>query len=373
MKPSRLVTAGLVFFLALVLTGYAIPGKAAPKGKPTKSPTPTASATVTPTPTPTPTPSETVTPTPTPSETATETASPTPTPTATTAAIVSQPTQPMAVIYGEAGDPANQIADQYAHPGGMVIAGRTNYQDQPIKNVSAAGGHVLIYLDAIIDNPWGRYHTLLIKDSACGPAVPRWPGEPQANQWGYLNDFRPGSVLQSKLECVLETMVAENPHMAGFFMDDVGSRSWFPNFSWDRFGSTNQQAYRDGAIGIVHTARTVANRHGILVFVNGTWSAGGLASSGGGHPDPNVFGNAEADGGYVENHSLDTFWTDYADGQWAEQSPITNGHQFMQMVGTSQQISDFAASGRYAYAGSNDYSGVPPWGSFHETGLPSHT
>ena len=40
-------------------------------------------------------------------------------------------------------------------------------------------------------------------------------------------------MLQHKLECVLETMVAENPHMAGWFADDLGSRSWFPGFNWD--------------------------------------------------------------------------------------------------------------------------------------------
>ena len=66
----------------------------------------------------------------------------------------------------------------------------------------------------------------------------------------YLNDFRVGSVLQSKLECVLEKMVAENPHMAGFFADDLGSRSWYPGFSWDTWGTTNQQSYRAGAIAL---------------------------------------------------------------------------------------------------------------------------
>ena len=81
---------------------------------------------------------------------------------------------------------------------------------------------MLIYLDAIIDNPYGRYHDMLINQSACGPATSRWPGDYQANSWGYLNDFRVGSVLQSKLRCVLETMVAENPHMAGWFADDLG-------------------------------------------------------------------------------------------------------------------------------------------------------
>ena len=74
--------------------------------------------------------------------------------------------------------------------------------------------------------------TLLNNASECGPATSRWPGNFQANSWGYLNDFRVGSVLQSKFKCVLEKMVAENPHMGGWFADDLGSRSWFPGLSW---------------------------------------------------------------------------------------------------------------------------------------------
>ena len=107
------------------------------------------------------------------------------------------------------------------------LAGRDNYPGQGFKDVSAAGGSVLIYLDPMIDNAHGRYHDMLINQSVCGPATSRWPGSPKANSWGYLNDFRVGSVLRRKLPCVLEKMVEENPHMAGWFADDLGSRSWF--------------------------------------------------------------------------------------------------------------------------------------------------
>ena len=140
------------------------------------------------------------------------------------------PAQPAGLIYG---DPTQAV--QYAHPGGLVVAGRDNFQGQGFKDVSAAGGTVLIYLDAIIDNPHGRYHEMLNNTSECGPATARWPGNYKANSWGYLNDFRVGSVLQSKLPCVLEKMVAENPHMAGWFADDLGSRSWFRDIDWATF------------------------------------------------------------------------------------------------------------------------------------------
>jgi hypothetical protein len=57
---------------------------------------------------------------------------------------------------------------KYANPGGLVLAGRDNYQGQAFKDVSAAGGTVLIYLDAVIDNRYGRYHEMLNKASECG-------------------------------------------------------------------------------------------------------------------------------------------------------------------------------------------------------------
>ena len=134
-------------------------------------------------------------------------------------------------------------ATAYAQPGGLVVAGRDNYQDRAFKD-SRLRGSVLIYLDAIVDNAHGRYHEMLFNASSCGPATSRWPGNYQASQGGNLTDFRVGSVLQSKFRCVLETMVAENPHMAGWFADDLGSRSWFPGIDWAAF--PDKAAYRAG-------------------------------------------------------------------------------------------------------------------------------
>ena len=149
--------------------------------------------------------------------------------------IRNMPPQAAGIIYGPASE-----ALEYAHPGGMVVAGRDNYSDPAFKKVSAAGGTVLIYLDPVINNPWGRYHTMLMQQSKCGPVVRRWPGLSKANRWGHLNDFRVGSVLQRKLPCVLETMVSENPQMGGWFADDVGSRSWYPGVDWQIWGAANR-------------------------------------------------------------------------------------------------------------------------------------
>ena len=80
---------------------------------------------------------------------------------------------------------SNATFSQYAYPGGLVCVGRDNYNAQVFRNISAAGGTVLVYLDAVIDNPYGWYHQKLHLASEFGPATTRWPGNFRANEWGY--------------------------------------------------------------------------------------------------------------------------------------------------------------------------------------------
>ena len=284
--------------------------------------------------------------------------------TSTTGTVTNLPAQAAGIFYG-----GSSGATAYAHPGGLVVAGRDNYQDQAFRTVSAGGGSVLIYIDAIIDNAHGRYHDMLINASACGPATSRWPGNYQANEWGFLNDFRVGSVLQSKFRCVLETMVAENPHMAGFFADDLGSRSWYPGIDWRAF--PDKAGYRAGAIALSQTLRSVADAHGLVFLVNGTWSA----NDGGGYPNVAQSGNALADGGFVEHHDgqIEYFGPYGCSPQWAAQSPITRGRAINYAVtNTAAGRTEYVNSGCYAYVHQQaTYDGVAPWGTFHPTGLPS--
>jgi hypothetical protein len=280
-------------------------------------------------------------------------------------------TQPATLAYGTA-----RGVQEYAEPGGLVVAGRDNYGDRAFRDVADAGGTVLVYLDPIIDNDYGRYHELLLQESACGPAVGPWPGEPAANEYGDLNDFRPGSVLQDKLRCVLETMVEENPQMGGWFLDDVGSRSYFPETDWESWSAEDQQAYRDGAVEITRTAREVADEHGLIFLVNGTWGAGSLAEAGGGYPDAERPGNALADGGFVENQddNLEYFAPYACDGQWAEDSPVTRGDPVNFAVTETVDARDaYIASGCFAYVQRHDGYDVPvaPWAGFRDRGLPT--
>jgi hypothetical protein len=294
-----------------------------------------------------------------------------PTEMATTARddIQNLPPQAAGLVYGNPGEAAT-----YAYRGGLVVAGRDNYQGQAFKDVSAAGGTVLIYLDAVIDNPHGRYHDLLNNPSECGPATSRWPGDYKANSWGYINDFRVGSVLQSKLECVLEKMVAENPHMAGWLADDLGSRSWFPDLDWASF--PDKAAYRAGAIALTKTFRKVADRHHLIFLVNGTWAGGSLAAAGGGYPNQAKSGNALAEGGIVEHHDgeIGYFGPYGCSKQWADQSPITHGKAFNYAV-TSTHVGtlEYVKSSCYAFVNHQTiYEISSRWGTSHPTGLPTH-
>lgn len=315
----------------------------------------------------------TTSPTPSPTPTVTSTPSPTPSTTASTTTVASLPGQPALTAYG-----SSSAAAAFAKPGALVVAGRDQYNQQPFKDASTAGATVLMYMDPIIDDSYGTYHQLLDTSSACGAAVPRWPGNYQANSYGYLNDFRPGSVEQGKFKCVLEKMVADNPHMGGFFLDDVGSRSWYPDFSWDSFGTTNQQAYRDGAIALVQTAHDVAVEHHLMVMVNGTWTAGSLSSSGGGYPTASTSGISLADGGYIEHHDTSelSYWTGYAKGQWGTApGSASQGKPIMYVQASDESTrAAYAKAGVFAYLSAQaDYDTASVWGPFHATGLPSHT
>ena len=134
-------------------------------------------------------------------------------------------------------------------------------------------------------------------------------------------------MVQQKLDCVLEKMVTENPHMAGWFADDLGSRSWFPGFSWSSWLAADQQAYRDGAIALTQTFRKVADRHGLLFLDLGRWQR---RLERRGLPDRSQHSNAPADGGFVEHDDgqIGYFGPYGCSSQWAAQSSVTRGTAF---------------------------------------------
>ena len=90
---------------------------------------------------------------------------------------LNRPTNPGLLMYADGAPPANVVAN-WSRPGALVVVGRTNYDEPWVHTMADGGATVLIYLDSMIDNDWGRYHDKLINASEFGPPVPRWPGHP---------------------------------------------------------------------------------------------------------------------------------------------------------------------------------------------------
>jgi hypothetical protein len=156
----------------------------------------------------------------------------------------------------------------------------------------------------------------------------------------------------------------------------VADVAWYPGFSWDTWGTTNQQSYRAGAIALAQTFHDVAAEHGLMVMVNGTWTAGPLASDGGGYPNMGSHGLGLADGGYIEYHAADqlSFWTAYAHGQWATAPGcVGQGKPFMYVQARDATTRDaYNKAGVFSFLSAQSvYDTASAWGPFHATGLPS--
>lgn len=298
------------------------------------------------------------------------------------------PMQPGAVYYGNLTGPTDSA---YRQPGALVLTSRGNFGHPNMVAAAAAGAHVAGYFDALVWAVFGSGDVTgrLLNSSAYGPAVPKWPGPISANDTGDLADFRPGSVMHqpsamnsswTKLEAVLESIVAENPHLSGFFADDCGSRSYYPNFDWTTFGTQNQQDYRAGSILIAQAFRRVCNRNNMFLIVNGTWNGGTLASAGGGYPTMTTHGCSLADGGDWEHHSSPDSFSNavFGSAQWGSESPITGAGKAFHLcqLQDTDSPTPWANTGVFAWAiQKSDYTqpALAPWGAFHPTGLPTST
>lgn len=277
---------------------------------------------------------------------------------------------------------AGSNAIPYQHTGALILAGQSQLPSANMQNAETAGATVLAYIDPMVIQPnSGTYGDMLWQASSCGAAIPQWGSFTSGTGYN-LADFRTtadggGGLEQTKFRCVLEAMIAANPHIGGIFADDLGSKSWYPGVNWSTFGSANQQAWYDGAVGLAQTLHDVAVEHGLMTMVNGTWEKGTIASNGGGYPNLAANGNAEVDGGYIEHHASSevAFWQDYASGQWATGAgDAAQGSPIMYVQSSDlNTLNTYKATGVFSYGSyQTDYSQpAPVWGSFHATGLPS--
>lgn len=324
------------------------------------------------------------------------------------AAYIPTPHQAMTITYEDTiSVPYAQFVSDWGRPGALIIAGRVNYNDSRMVECANRGATVTPYLDCLITNPYGRYHTLLLNASPeFGARIPEWPGGPDSGRWransigstiNYLSDFREGALMHqpignvaarvaafpwmdptwTRLEAILELMAYENPTIGGFFADDLGSRSYFADLNWTNFGATYRSQYRLGAIEISKAFDRVCKRHQLVYCANGTWNAG--INNGGGYPNVDAAGLASAALFMIENHPA----AEYAYGvnwgsapQWGDSS-ITGGPAYpVVIVNENTQAGEFAnwaATGVPAYLGRHygSYTTMAVYGSGRANGLPS--
>lgn len=267
-------------------------------------------------------------------------------------------------------------ASAWAHPGALVVAGRTNYNDSAFHTIAAGGGTVIIYLHMGLMNTVGRYHDMLYNSSQFGGAVPGWPGGPWVvDEYGNLADFRPGSLLNSKLPGLLALMLSENPHISGFFFDGLGTRGTpgTGGFSWASF--PDKELYRAGAIEQAQIFRSLADSNNLFALANSNWQAGDIASTqGGGYPDRMKHGCSLVDGGFIEEHAtIDAFWTNYCNSpQWGSATPRNKSYMWASIINNTTARDNWVNANLVAYASSSGYSvGVPtPWRGFTNFGIP---
>jgi Collagen triple helix repeat (20 copies) len=257
----------------------------------------------------------------------------TPPPSATS---INRPCNPALIAY--VSGPGSQLA-AWSKPGALIDVGPSIYAEPWVKQAAAGGATVLLYLDTIYSVTGGRYHELLRNANSYGPAVPIWAG--------VTNNIAPGGPLQQKLPAIMNLAIDENPHLSGFFLDDLGTIAGTQGYS--TLSATQKEQFRLGAIEIVKTARTIADQRNLFLMANGVWNG----NEGGGYPDRNKHGCALVDGCMIEDHALNAFWDNYCNpaySQWALQTPRKVAYMWDQARSGSAETNAYINANRIAYA-----------------------
>lgn len=277
------------------------------------------------------------------------------------------PPQPGAVIYG------SDAPSSYYHAGAMVDMNSS--ETAGAIAVSNAGGHVLVYVDIIASASGGNYTSIINNANAYGPAIGLWPGQTSPyNAYGYVRDLAT-LVTSGKLLNVLNKVVADNPHMAGFFADDLGTTNpqyKSPLGTQGNGYTTPTTTFYNAVIAAVQVFRDVCDAHGLILLVNGGFDGRGN----GGYPTRGSHGCSLVEGTCAE-HQASTpgaFWDVYMSAaQWANDSPITSGQALGFVIANAGDTGWRTHADIAWIAYQTNYSSAPnPWSGFHTTGLPTH-
>jgi hypothetical protein len=195
------------------------------------------------------------------------------------------PAQSAQFVYQES--PA--VSTAYWKPDALTVLGRVPTNPGRIE-AAQAGGLVSIYLDVIVHNNYGPYHTLFFDASACGAAIPKWSGT--GTSYGPGADIRV-SHFASKFECVVRKIKADHPYIRSIFLDDYGP-------GWTGYTDNNQRCQARQALGAAFDRLLpVGAELGLMFFANTLWHA----ESCGGWPDASKNGLRGAVGVW-EHHPI---------------------------------------------------------------------
>jgi len=167
----------------------------------------------------------------------------------------------------------------YAHPTGMIIAGRCNRNDPVFQQVRSGGAEVLFYISAT-ERPDHRVCALDNELYMNDPMrVPLWPypryGERVSYPKTHMTDMRPGSPwIRHVVDYVAQLM--RDGKFDGVFLDSLSARPWNKLADWQSWPQKEKDAWTDGAVDLVRRLdekRRAINANFIIVS-NGPWDRG---------------------------------------------------------------------------------------------------
>jgi hypothetical protein len=159
------------------------------------------------------------------------------------------PTNPVGFAYNSTAG-----LSQYAHPGGMLVAGHCNRYAPEFAAARANGAEVLAYLNTMQRND--STVCALDDDFYGGPpgSTPLWPFPSPGTRvnWPdtHMLDIRVGSSWVDDVVAYVENLMVEDK-VDGVFLDDIGARPWGTDAQWSTWPLAEQQAWAAGSRDIV--------------------------------------------------------------------------------------------------------------------------
>ena len=252
-----------------------------------------------------------------------------------------------------------------------MVAGRDNYQDRAFERRLGRRRHRAGLPRRRHRQHYGRYHALLNNASVCGPATSRWPGGYRANQWGHLNDFRVGLGAAAEAQVRPGDDGAGEPAHGRLVRRRRGVAVLVPGV---RLAPLPRTSGPTGPVRsrLTRTFRRVADEHGLVFIVNGTWGA----NDGGGYPDASR--SRERPGRRrvrraPRRRARPTSGPTHALGSGPRSHPSPGaGPSTTRSHTRPRQETSTPGPNCYAYVNQqSDYGRSPSWGSSHATGLPT--